>query len=150
MIRGNNLFVRVGREGVNAMPGFRSGPLNFSRARSPQVSPLHDLPPQPKEAIKDCTPFFLLRGARFIELCKDHQWEKVKQILSEQPALVNCDAQTAQSEKVRAWMDETETSTAGGRVFLRHTSNRFLHDLQVQLLTKLNLKKTGWHICTQI
>jgi len=29
--------------------------------------------------------------ARFIELCKDHQWEKVKQILSEQPALVNCE-----------------------------------------------------------
>ncbi|CAJ1336458.1 unnamed protein product [Effrenium voratum] len=30
-------------------------------------------------------------SARFIELCKDHQWEKVKQILSEQPALVNCE-----------------------------------------------------------
>ena len=32
------------------------------------------------------------RGVKFLELCKDHQWEKVKKILTEQPNLINCES----------------------------------------------------------
>jgi len=33
------------------------------------------------------------QGVKFLELCKDHQWEKVKKILTEQPNLINCEVE---------------------------------------------------------
>eukprot|EP00438_Fugacium_kawagutii_P019823 Skav227918 [mRNA] locus=scaffold146:156765:158611:+ [translate_table: standard] len=44
-------------------------------------------------ALVDPTAFEETHGSRsvqFVELCKDHQWEKAKQILTERPNLVNC------------------------------------------------------------
>ncbi|CAK8997926.1 NAD-capped RNA hydrolase NUDT12 (DeNADding enzyme NUDT12) (NADH pyrophosphatase NUDT12) (Nucleoside diphosphate-linked moiety X motif 12) (Nudix motif 12) [Durusdinium trenchii] len=63
-------------------------------------------------------------GVQFLELCKDHQWEKVKKILSERPNLVNCEVE--------------------GRWSALHYAARAGHPQMVQFLLDLSADATSF------